>query len=257
MNSDQSYTLSQVLGKYYHDESEQPILHNLTYLNRIWNIGDQERYIVQECTTPVTRKEFLRWFEKSDPFRTVVFVYHPFDVDTKLTVTTGELYFSDYKFKMYSGSKLSGSFGLSEIVGHISPENKEKIFYTKEESVNMFQTALLTNDELWYGDRNKYTVTFDVATLYSTLTLRGKCAQIIKNYTRTFVLKVFDNFVDKFQTLLFSYLRVYIYGNAFALNIDYIGDIDELVSPIADLKNVKIMVLLLIDEIREIISRLG
>jgi hypothetical protein len=146
--------------------------------------------------------------------------------------------------------------GPEGIVYH-SNEKGEKVFYTKEESVIMFQTALLTVDDGWYGDTHKHIVTFDVASLYSMLTSRGKCTQMIKDYAKNFVLKLFDNFVDKFQTLLFSYLRVYIYGNAFALKIDYIGNIDELVDYTADVKNVKTMVLQLIDEIRGVISRLG
>jgi hypothetical protein len=256
MDPDQQYTLSQVLGKYYHDESGQPILHNLTHLNRMWNIGDQERYMAQECTMSVTRKEFLRWFEKSNPLRMAVFVYHPFDERfVRLEVTTCELHFDVYKFRVYSGSK-HRLFGEAGDISYHTPKNEEKKFYNKEQSVNMFQTALLTVDN-WYGDTNKYIVTFDVATLYSILTSRGKCTQMIKNYARNFVLKVFDNFVDKFQTLSFSHLRVYIYGNAFALKIDYIGDIEKFISHNADLKNVKSMVLPLIDEIREVILRLG
>jgi hypothetical protein len=254
MDPDQSYTLSQVLGKYYHDESAEPTLHNLTYLNRMWNIGDQERYMIQECTISVTRKEFLKWFEKSNPFRMAVFVYNPFDEEhPRLDVTTAELHFSDYKFKMYSG--YTNYRVLAVPIVYHSPEKGEKVFYTKEESVIMFQTALLTVDELWYGDPIKNIVTFDVATLYSILTARGKCTQIIKDYAKTFLLKLFADFVDKFQTPLFSYLRLYIYGNAFVLNIDYLGDIDELVDEAADVEKVKSMVLQLIGEIRDVISR--
>jgi hypothetical protein len=146
MDPSNSYTLSQALGKYYQgDSNEEPTLHNLTYLNKLWHEGDKDRYIQQECTMTVTRIEFLKWFEKSNPQRIFVFVYvtQPY---LHLDVTIGELALGEYIFKMYSGFKRINHEGVNYIgsSGEIS-------LYTKQESIDMFHEALLTVDDSWYG----------------------------------------------------------------------------------------------------------
>jgi hypothetical protein len=241
MDPSNSYTLSQALGKYYQDDpNEEPTLHNLSYLNKFWREGDQDRYIRQECTLPVTRVEFLRWFEKSNQRRISVFVYvtQPYP---HLDVTIGELDLGEYIFKMYTGFKRTDFEGVM----YIRPSRKT-MNYTKEASFDMLHKALLTVDDGWYGDP-KDIVTFDVVTLYSILSARGNCPQMIKNYARNLVLKIFDNFVDKFETVSFQLLRVYIFGNAFALNID---EIDSLVGGTANIYDTDNLATRLIDDIR-------
>jgi hypothetical protein len=94
-------------------------------------------------------------------------------------------------------------------------------------------------------------VTFDVVTLYGILIARGNCPQIIKNYAKNLVLKVFNDFVEKIETESLQFLRVYLFGNAFALNID---DIDYLVDEKVNIYNKQNEATRLIEDIREKIS---
>jgi hypothetical protein len=239
MDPEKSYILSQVLGKNYQDNSnEEPTLHNLTYLNKLWHEGDKDRYIQQECTRSVTRIEFLRWFEKSNPQRISVFVYVP-QAKTRLDVTIGKLLLKEYTFNIYNVFKYGNLGGIIRNIDSpsdvpiLSDRPSDRTNYTKQESVNMFHYALLTVDKNWYGGPENI-ITFDVVTLYGILSARGNCTQIIKNYARNLVLKMFNNFVDKFKTESVQFLRVYLFGNAFALNID---DIDYLVDNKVNMDN--------------------
>jgi hypothetical protein len=72
------YIISQVLGLYSQqynrkinrkiNRNELPLLHNLIYLNKDSYTGNIERYNREECKLPISKREFMKYFDKNSNF---------------------------------------------------------------------------------------------------------------------------------------------------------------------------------------------
>jgi hypothetical protein len=229
------YTITQVLGKYYDSDFSShslPLLHPLLYASRSTYKGSMDRYSKEECSFPISKKEFEKFVIENDPVQFAVFIEEKDFLVNRVRFEAFTI-IKKYHDAYLVEAKVARIFynnDLSLNQMNISANYPLRLRGNLQEGSNLLDkkevflsilTHVSSRSQIskFYSPNTE--ISFDVVTIYEILTNRGSCTTITKNYAKKMTLDIFNRYMallDRPDSV--HAVNLYLQTNAYILGID-------------------------------------